>query len=240
MRSEKHGEYYTLRNGIHTLMYLNRQAKLQRAEHAPYSNEEFSSTTDVFNPNASDSAIPLTISNQDGHHQQWDRHGRAVGYALDPNTEIISPKPRAANASFLPSKYPRDVEEAGNLMGKRSRQESTDVVGWQQNEDPYASDSFVRIPPSSMKNPYPIQQREQTPTQSNFVNGPLTAHLSPTTDVHFEDIYGSTASFHSAPDSPRQDHSNALPNPFSDKLQPTSRPESSPHVRPPSYDAELR
>ena len=228
-------------------MQSNSQAKLLRAELAPYSNEEFASTTDVFHPNISDSDIPLTISNQDSHYQQWDRHGKAVGYAADPS--IISPKPVVANATFLPSKYPRDVEEGGDLMSKRGRQESTDVVGWQQDEDSYAQDSFVQIPSSSTKSPYPNQQREQTPTQSNFVNGPLTVNLSPTTtEVHFEDIYGSTSSFHSAPDSPRHDHPNALPNPFTAPgEQPTSRPESSrssPHFPPPSYttdsDSELR
>jgi len=219
-----------------------RQAKLQRVELSPFSNEEFSSTTEVFHPNISDSDIPLT--NQDNsHHRQWDRHGKAVGYAADPS--IISPKPLVANATFLPSKYPRDVEEGGNLMSKPGRQESTDVVGWQQDEDPYAPDSFVQIPSSSLKNTYPNQQREQTPTQSNFVNGPLSVNLSPTTtDVHFEDIYGSTSSFPSAPLSPGQDHQRALPNPFSAPgEQPTSQPESSqplPQLPPPGYITELR
>ena len=130
-------------------------------------------------------------------------------------------------------------------MSERSRQESTDVVGWQQDEDPYASDSFVQIPSSSSKNRYPNQQREQTPTQSNFVNGPLTVNLSPTTaNAHFEDIYGSTSSFHSAPDSPRHDHQRALPNPFSvPGEQPTSQLESSPpppQLPPPGYITELR
>ena len=224
-------------------MWLNSQAKLLRAEQtSPYSNEEFSSTTDVFHPNTSDSDIPLTISNQDGHYQQWDRHGKAVGYAADPS--IISPKPLVANATFLPSNYPRDVEEGGNLMSKRGRQESTDAVGWQQNEDPYAPDSFVQIPSSSTKSSYPNQQREQTPTQSNFVNGPLTVNQSPTTSVLFEDIYGSTTSFHSAPDSPRQDHPKDLPNPFSAPGEdPTSHPESSQSLSQPppsSYITDLR
>jgi hypothetical protein len=125
-------------------------------------------------------------------------------------------------------------------MSKRGRQESTDAVGWQQDEDPYASDSFVQIPSSSAKNPYPNQQHDQTPTQSNFVNGPLTVNLSPTiTNVHFEDVYGSTTSFHSAPDSPRQDHPKALPNPFTAPgEQPTLQPESSqspPQLPPPGY-----
>lgn len=183
--------------------------------------------------------IPLTISNQDGHYQQWDRHGKAVGYAADPS--IISPKPVVANATFLPSNYPRDVEEGGNLMSKPGRQESTDAVGWQQDEDPYAPDSFVQFPSSSTKNPYLNQQREQTPTQSNFVNGPLTMNESPTTNVLFEDIYGSTTSFHSALDSPRQDHSKVLPNPFSAPgEEPTSHPESLSQPPPSSYITDLR
>jgi len=218
-----------------------RQAKLQRAELSPYSNEDFSPSTDVFHPNASDSDIPLNNQN-DSHYQQWDRHGKAVGYAADPS--IISPKPLVANATFLPLKYPRDVEEGGNLMKKPGRQESTDVVGWQQDENPYAQDSFVQIP-SNLKNPYPNQQREQTPTQSNFVNGPVTVNLSPpVTDVHFDDIYGSTSSFHSAPDDSGQDHQRALSNPFSAPgEQPTSQPESSqplPQLPPPGYITELR
>jgi hypothetical protein len=147
-----------------------------------------------------------------------------------------------ANATFLPSKYSRDVEEGGDLISKRGRQESTDVVGWQQDEDPYAQDSFVQIPSSSTKSPYPNQPREQTPTQSNFVNGPLAVNLSPT-DVHFEDIYGSTSSFHSAPDSPRHDHPKALPNPFTAPgEQPPEPSQLSPQLPPPSYitDSELR
>ena len=220
---------------------MNSQAKLQRAELSPYSNEELSSATDVFNPNISDSDIPLK-NQDDSNYQQWDRHGKAVGYTT-PN--IISPKPLVANATFLPSKYPRDVEEGGNLMSKRGRQESTDVVGWQQDEDPYAPDSFVQTSSTSLKNPYSNQQREQTPTQSNFVNGPLAVNLSPTTtDAHFEDIYGSTTSYHSALDIPHQDHQRDLPNPFAAPgEQQTSQSESSqplPQLPPPNYIAELR
>ena len=130
-------------------------------------------------------------------------------------------------------------------MSKRGRQESTDVVGWQQDEDPYAPDSFVQTSSTSLKNPYPNQQREQTPTQSNFVNGPLAVNLSPTTtDIHFEDIYGSTASYHSALDIPHQDHQSALPNPFTAPgEQPTSHSESSQPLHqlpPPGYITELR
>jgi uncharacterized membrane protein YdjX (TVP38/TMEM64 family) len=219
-----------------------RQAKLLRINQSPYSNEGFSSTTDVFHPNTSDSDIPLTSSYQaDSHYQQWDGHGKAVGYAADPSI-IHTPKPQVANVAFLPSTYPRDVEESGNLMHKHGRQESTDVVGWHRDNDqftdPYAPDSFIQTPSLSTTKPHLPEQ--QTPTQSNFVNGPL----SPTNNLHFDEVYGSTTSFHTATTSPRQDQ-DALPNPFTPPAhRPTFQPPRSPpqprSPLPPSYMTDLR
>jgi uncharacterized membrane protein YdjX (TVP38/TMEM64 family) len=222
-----------------------RQAKLLRAENSPYSNEEFSSTTDVFHPTASDSDIPLRMNiPADSRYQQWDRHGKAVGYAADPSI-IRTPKPLVANATFTPSTYPRDVEDGGNLMNKHGRQESTDEVGWHQDDDPYASDSFIQIPSLTTKNPNQQHDVQQTPKQSNFINEPLPLNPSPT-NVLFKDVYGSTTSFHSALDSPpsRQEHNIALPNPFEIPGEhPTSQPEisQSPSHPPPSgYMIDLR
>ncbi|KAF8804024.1 hypothetical protein BYT27DRAFT_7108525 [Phlegmacium glaucopus] len=222
-----------------------RQAKLLRAEHSPYSNEEFSSSsTDVFHPNASDLDIPLTIKG-DGHYQQWDRHGKAVGYAADPSI-IHTPKPQVANATFLPLTHPRDVEEAGNLTSKRGRQESTDVVGWHlfphgnQVSDPYAPDSFTQVTSPSMMNPHPLNQHpdvQQTTTQSNFVNGP-----APTNTIHprFDEVYGSTTSFRTALSSPHQEHDETFhpPNYPPPGQQATSQPEFS--QPPASYMTDLR
>lgn len=127
-------------------------------------------------------------------------------------------------------------------MNKPARQESADVVGWHRdspnNDDPYASDSFIQIPSSNAKNPY-HNELQQTPTQSNFVNGPLSLDPNPT-NIDFEDVYASTTSFHSALGSPRQEPQAALPNPFSTHVeQPTFQPEisrSPPQPRsPPSY-----
>ena len=104
-------------------MWLNSQAKLQRAECSPFPNEEFPST-DVFHPNTSD--IPPNV-----HCQKWDQDGKAVGYA----TDVISPMPLVANANtFLPLKYPHDVDEGGNSTTKSGRQESidSDVSGWRK------------------------------------------------------------------------------------------------------------
>jgi hypothetical protein len=105
-------------------------------------------------------------------------------------------------------------------MNKHGRQESTEAIGWQQDEDSDNPDSFVQIPSSGLKNPYPKQQHDQTPTQSNFVNGPSPIRKN----ANLEDVYRSTSSFHSSPDSPLQ---RGLPNPFSapgDSEQPTSLP----------------
>ena len=182
-------------------------------------------------------------------YQQWDRHGKAVGYAADPSI-IHTPKPQVANTTFSPSKYPRDVEEASNFMDKHGRQESTDVVGWHQGSlddgDPYASDSFIQIPSLNTRDPNQRHEVQQTPTQSNFVNGPLPLNPSPTND-HFEDVYASTTSLQSALDSPHQEHNSTLPNPFEIPGQlSTSQPEisqSPPHPRsspPLGYMIDLR
>lgn len=238
-------------------MKLNSQVKLLQARLTPYSNEGFpSSTTDVFHPNVSDSDIPLRINHQmDSQYQRWDQHGKAVGYAADPSI-IHTPKPQLPNATFLPLTQPRDVEEGGNLIGTRGRQESTDVVGWHQDghsdqfPDPYAADPFSRNPSSSSKtDPYfSNQQRDvqQTPTPSHFVNGQVLT----TTPPHF-DVYGSTTSFGTAPSSPHegphQTHQESFYNPYiSPGQHPSSQPglsQSSPQPRsppPPSYVTDLR
>ena len=219
-------------------MTPNSQAKLLRAGLSPYSTQGFSSSsTDVFHPTVSDSNIPLTNS----HYQQWDRRGKAVGYAADPSI-IHTPKPQVANATFLPSTYPRDVEEAGNLMSKHGRQESTDVVGWHmdnQFSDPYAPESFIDNPSTSM-NPYPSLQHDvqQTPTQSNFVNGPTPTNISATAHPHFDDIYGSTSSFRTA-----EEHDDPLypPNPYPSSQPAFSQSPPQPRSPPPSsYTTNLR
>jgi hypothetical protein len=242
------------------VVYEKRKArgvKLLQARLTPYSNEGFlSSTTDVFHPDISDSDIPLKMSHQaDSRYQQWDRHGKAVGYAADPSI-IHTPKPQVANATFLPLPYPRDVEQGGNMTGKHDRQESTDVIGWHQDgphsdqfSDPYASDSFVQNPSSSsITIPYLSNQQrdvQQTPTPSHFVNGPV---LTTTTPPHFD---RSTTSFGTAPSSPHQsppqEHQDPFYNPYPPPdQQPSSQPgfsQSSPQPRsppPPSYPTNLR
>jgi len=62
-----------------------------------------SSSLDVFNPNGLHSDVSLTQM----PHQQWDDHGRAVGYVPDPRF-IFMPKPRLQTSPF-----PTSDEEQG-------------------------------------------------------------------------------------------------------------------------------
>ena len=99
-----------------------------------YQNSGMTGSTDdaIFNPNASDVNLttPLTHSDApyDSPYQQWDKDGRALGYAANPR--VFAPQPRRANASFdaalvVPS-------PTGSAIGAgRSRQESTDTAGWE-------------------------------------------------------------------------------------------------------------
>ncbi|KAJ3510802.1 hypothetical protein NLJ89_g4469 [Agrocybe chaxingu] len=103
-----------------------RQAKLSRAGFSPYhASNPSESSTDVFNPNDSDSAIPLTstIAQGETRYQQWDTHSKVVGTVPDTNVNenaIHAPRPRADTSSaLLGNRYPRDEEEAG-----------ADVISW--------------------------------------------------------------------------------------------------------------
>ncbi|KAF9524227.1 hypothetical protein CPB83DRAFT_861653 [Crepidotus variabilis] len=145
-----------------------RQAKLARAGFSPYGNGLSSSSSDVFNPNISDSDIPLTKT----HHQQWDNSGKAVGYVPGPSF-IFTPKPRIQQA-------PRDLE-AGltRPFARRERGDSSDLVGWDtSNKGP-----LVRTTPPSPP-PGPPNTSSRSPGQQDSRNVPQTqpspfAHSEP-------------------------------------------------------------
>ncbi|KDR72938.1 hypothetical protein GALMADRAFT_252295 [Galerina marginata CBS 339.88] len=192
-----------------------RQTKMMRAANSPYMTAG-PSRSDVFNPNGSDSDIPLTTALPDANpqYQQWDKHGNAVGYVPDPI--LHTPKPRMHDATFLPpsSRYPRDEEEGGArpFMG-HGREDSADVVGWETGNDAATREFLPKnepsrplhlggAAPSGLQNPHSpnqpkvfIPEMGQTPTQANFVNdwpGPSAAHA---TSSHghqssYEDPYG--------------------------------------------------
>jgi len=127
----------------------------------------------VFNPNNSDSDIPLTAANPvKPHYQQWDRQGNAVGYVADPL--IHTPKPRIGGTALLPSKFARDVEE-GITRPLATREDSGDVVEWDMDQ----------------RNAAPRPQMGQTPTQASFAKD-WSGHPDhrPVDRSSFEEAYG--------------------------------------------------
>jgi hypothetical protein len=73
----------------------------------PFYNNNVS-TISAFNPNPSDSDIPLQQYDsergpgfEDSVHQRWDETGRAVGYASDPRLHAPQPRPPSFSPSTL-------------------------------------------------------------------------------------------------------------------------------------------
>ena len=126
----------------------------------------------MFNPNNSDSDIPLTTTNPP-HYQQWDKQGNAVGYVIDPQL-IHTPKPRTSGATFLPSNFARDVEE-GMTRPLTVREDSADAVEWGMDHRKAGS----------------RPEMGQTPTQAFFVQewSGSTSHRA-TYRSPFEEAYG--------------------------------------------------
>ena len=113
-----------------------RQAKLERADFTPYAGGANQSSTSVFN--ASETDIPLNhgdlpYGGAGSGHQQWDEHGKAVGYS-----GLFQPQPQRA-----PGRIPTYRTEGGggyDSQGHRYdmgpggvapvRQESEESIGW--------------------------------------------------------------------------------------------------------------
>jgi hypothetical protein len=124
-----------------------------RAGLSPYDNPSAleSNSSEAFNPRASEADIPLSSQHT---YQQWDKHGRAVGYAGDPH--LYAPHPQRATTKPFAGQYNRsDSEESFTVRG------STDTVGWEPPREPipprFASPQNVgELPPqdpfSSMVN----------------------------------------------------------------------------------------
>ncbi|KII84780.1 hypothetical protein PLICRDRAFT_146272 [Plicaturopsis crispa FD-325 SS-3] len=133
-----------------------RQGKLDRANFTPYGNPSaYESGSSVgFNPQVSETDIPLTATHGGSPYQQWDKDGRAIGpnpgdprlYAPTPQRAIISNPGRVptyrtdggGGYNTAGQRYPRD-EETGSVYpvnpahpeGRSPvRQESGDSVGW--------------------------------------------------------------------------------------------------------------
>lgn len=158
-----------------------RQGKLAQG-FSPYSGNPSESTL-AFNPRDSDSQIPLTLTDRtEMRYQQWDKHGKAVGYAGDPSL-IVAPKPQKIN---LVTQLEKDVQES---KPSHLREESTDVTGWDMrdlHEDPYGGyvreDSLDNLQTPTQQHPHSSQGFLETSTQAmhNLRREPTYPHSSST------------------------------------------------------------
>ncbi|KAJ6632600.1 snare associated Golgi protein-domain-containing protein [Mycena sp. CBHHK59/15] len=197
-----------------------RQGKLARVDLPIYVNPNDSdSSVSSFNPRASLSDIPLTAkasvhprydyeqqqkqrqyrewgqqrqqTYDAPQHQQWDAHGRAVGYTPGPAPSVMyAPQPaHSGRAEIRPGAY---VE---GLAHERARQQTSDEVGWEmggvqmrdtgaapsraqqyqqqyQQQQQYAQhqeQQYEQPPQQQQYEPHQQQQQEPaTPTQAQY------------------------------------------------------------------------
>lgn len=214
-----------------------RQGKLDRADFTPYSNNNDSNASTVFNPHGSETDIPLTTSDQP--YQQWDSNGRAVGYAGDPR--LHAPEPQRAQARPLVfqetqpyggggigTSYP----QGGTNTGGRSplRQESSDTVDWEARHREGARDTFDLPRVSSPGTHEPLHDPFE-PTPPTSYQTPYAAPLGPppgaapsTAPAPFaqssfaaQTPTAQFANYHPPPAANSSVTSPPLPNPFADQ-----------------------
>lgn len=122
------------------------------------------STDDTtFNPNASDVSLttPLTHSDApyDSPYQQWDRDGRALGYASDPR--VFAPQPRRATKPSFDAGLVAPSRSGSAAGAGPSRQESTDTAGWELQANAADGQAYPlhaipepRLPVEPLQNPF--------------------------------------------------------------------------------------
>jgi hypothetical protein len=148
---------------------------------ALYNNEPLSVST--FNPNPSDSDIPLRPYGSDpdpsferSTHQQWDETGQAIGYAPDPR--LHAPRPRPPSFSPTTLYAPPDAAAA---VTSSIRPELEDE--WSNAETPQTARPPETITPLPVPTNAPISRLEHTlPAPGDHTNtgpSPTSFHPSP-------------------------------------------------------------
>jgi hypothetical protein len=160
---------------------ISSQAKLARGGFSPYSNADSaeSSQTVGFNPRSSDSEIPLNVGEGSLYHQQWDKDGRAAGYAAD--SHMYAPQPKRMNDNHSPGRMPITEDSAYKYArdppyGRSARSSDESFAS-----DPTLHQEYTVSPPGipPPHNQFQTQQQQsgypptrhdvmQTPTQAQF------------------------------------------------------------------------
>ncbi|OCH86161.1 hypothetical protein OBBRIDRAFT_797454 [Obba rivulosa] len=153
----------------------------------------------VFNPNVSDAEIPLTA------HQQWDKNGRAIGYAADPILYV--PKPQRA-----PSRAPAEVP-----LHRPEQRNELPPSGYPTNErararpsSPPARNAYLGVGDTS---PFAPPERAASPALQNPFEDPTKVQ------VGFSSRVQSTY-LHTPPASPVSPQGPPAPYPASQTLTP--------------------
>lgn len=175
-----------------------------------YNNND--STLSTFNPNPSDSDIPLQPYDPESEagygggpsHQQWDESGHAVGYAPDPR--LHAPRPRAptfsptalytspsAAAAATASQDPEDDEWTNAQSPRTARLPDAPAPPRAKSPTSYAADpaSFSPPPQPNTEAQYASYNPDRF-TESVTVTAPARQHT-----------YASTGSLGSSPPPPR-------------------------------------
>ncbi|KAI0951488.1 hypothetical protein AcW1_008522 [Taiwanofungus camphoratus] len=136
----------------------------------PYANggAVLDSTGSVtFNPNPSDSEIPLNPTNSGASaYQQWDENGRAVGYAPDPN--LYMPQPRRAPSRppmTAPMHRPQEHTQTGSAYPM--------TAPVSQSASPFAAAQDSR-PATALPHPdaAPVPRYTAAPVQATYSTPP--------------------------------------------------------------------
>ena len=187
-----------------------RQAKIELGS-SYYNNND--STLSTFNPNPSDSDIPLQPYDPESEagygggpsHQQWDESGHAVGYAPDPR--LHAPRPRA------PSFSPTALYTSPSAAAATTASQHADA-------DPDAEDEWTNAqPPNTARLPEPPAIRAKSPTSAPPLNS--EAQYASFNPDHFaENVAAVTA--------PAHQHTYAATAPFGASSPPPPRALSPP------------
>lgn len=194
-----------------------RQGKVANTGFSPYAGggPTEAQNSNVFNPNASDTSVPLNPAG----YQQWDASGRAVGYAQDPRLNVYQPEPHRAHQQPLAFRedsggtgttYPRGLTDGRSPV----RQESSD--SGHSGTPPQRRETF-ELPrvasPEAGAGDYdnPFEQHTAYISAPSFpASGPHPPSY-PTTQTH--PPYGAGANLSSQPPV----RASVLPNPFGDE-----------------------
>ena len=149
-----------------------------------YNND--ASGTSAFNPNQSDSDIPLQpydserdLDYEGPAHQRWDETGQAIGYAPDPR--LHAPRPRAP--SFSPTALYASPDAAAAVTSSVNTEPDDE---WSNAETPKTArppETVISMPvPASAPIPH-LEHISPAPGEYSHTNPP-TLSFSPPQQLH--------------------------------------------------------